>query len=57
MIIGYCILNFRKKNNLTQKQIALMFKCQQSQVSKWERGINKPSKLRMKSIMETISAN
>ena len=57
MLIGQHILNFRKKNGLTQKQLALVLKCQQSQVSKWERGINKPSKLRMKSIMETISAN
>jgi len=51
------IKDYRVKYKLTQVQLAKLFSCQQSQISKWERGITKPSKLRMVSIMEKLGVN
>ena len=53
--IGHLILELRKKNNLTQKDLASKFGVTSQAVSKWERGLAIPDILILKQISEEFN--
>ena len=52
--IGEYLLDYRLKNGISQRQLGKIIKASQSQISKWEAGINKPTRLREKDIFKIL---
>lgn len=54
---GKFIKEIRKKNNLTQKQLAEKYNVTYQAVSKWENGLNMPDKLLIKQMSEDFGVS
>lgn len=52
--IGYYLYQYRLEKRITQSEVAIMIMASQSQVSRWERKINIPSKLRLEEIIRIL---
>lgn len=52
--IGDYIYHYRLIFGLTQEQLGIIITASQSQVSRWEHGVNKPTKLRLEEIMRVL---
>ena len=52
--IGKYLYKYRLKFNLTQEQLGIIIVASQSQISRWEHGVNIPNKLRLEEIMRVL---
>lgn len=52
--IGEYILSYRLKHGISQRQLGKIIKASQSQVSKWEAEVNKPTRLRTENILKVL---
>lgn len=53
--IGKYLLDYRLKNGINQKQLGKIINASQSQISKWEAGINRPTRLRENDILKVLN--
>ena len=56
-VVCYALLKFRLSNGLTQSMMARALGCTPEQISKWERGMVRVSRLREKAIWDFLKKN